>query len=177
MINKVANDRGIIRSLYQRKESGFDIYLCEYHSWSSGPVDSPTITSQVIVAVTASQTVLPRIYLQTTPKLKGAIGSLALKAFDHAMPSDMVKLIFEKEPFKDRFLIYANEDCIAVRKMAESIMTYLKGRGNVSVDINKDTILITNDDLTFDMVQKNIDMQKVKSLVAIGQNLYQRTLS
>jgi hypothetical protein len=172
LANAGSRDRGVIRSLYQRQESSFEMYLCEYDSWSLRPGGSSMY--QVIISVVSSLLNLPRLSLQGAPHLKGAVGSLATKVLSAAVPAPMVKLSFDQRQFKGRFLVYAKEDHISVREVAESIMDSLGDRDNVSVDAYEDTLLVTSPDLRIDMLHRKVDLPEVNRVFEVARDLYER---
>ncbi len=172
LVNAGARDRGVIRSLYQRRESGFEMYLCEYDSWSLGPGGSSMY--QVIMSVVSPRLNLPQLSLQGSRHLKGAVGSLATKIVSAAVPAHMVKLSLDQRQFKGRFLVYANEDHISVTEVAEAIMDSLGDRDNVSVDAYEDTLLVTSPDLRIDMLHKRVNLQNVKNVFEVARDLYER---
>jgi hypothetical protein len=167
LVNAGSRDRAIIRSLYQRQESGFEVYLCEYDSWSLRPGGSSMY--QVIMSVVSPQLNLPRLSLQGAPHLKGAVGSLSA-----AVPAPMVKLSFDQRQFKGRFLVYAKEDHISVREVAQSIMDSLGDRDNVSVDAYEDTLLVTSPDLRIDMLHRKVDLPEANRVFEVARDLYER---
>ena len=172
LINAGARDRGVIRSLYQRRESGFEMYLCEYDSWSLRPGGSSMY--QVIMSVVSPQLNLPRLSLQGTARLKGAVGSLGTKIVSAAVPAHMVKLSLDQRQFKGRFLVYAKEEHISVTEVAEAIMDSLGDRDNVSVDTYEDTLLVTSSDLRIDMLHRKVNLQNVNSVFEVARDLYER---
>jgi hypothetical protein len=86
----------------------------------------------------------------------------------------MVKLSFDQRQFKSRFLVYAKEDHISVREVAESIMDSLGDRDNVSVDTYEDTLFITSTDLRIDMLHRKVDWPEVNRVFELARDLYER---
>ena len=129
---------------------------------------------QVIMSVVSPQLNLPRLSIQGTPRLKGAVGSLATKVVSAAVPAHMVKLSFDQGQFKHRFLVYANEDHISISNVAEAIIDSLRDRANVSIDTYEDTLLVTSFDLRIDMLHKRVDLQNVNSVFEVARDLYER---
>lgn len=172
LISAGARNRGIIRSLHQRSESGFEMYLCEYDSWSLRPGGSAVC--QVIVSIVSPQLNLPRLSLQAIPHLKGPVRSLATKMVPTAVPAQMIKLSVDQRQFKGRFLVYASEDSVPVREVAESIMDSLGDRGHLSVDTYEDTLLLTSPNLTIGMLRKKLDLGNVVHVFEVARDLYQR---
>jgi hypothetical protein len=102
------------------------------------------------------------------------VGSLATKVLSAAVPAPMVKLSFDQRQFKGRFLVYAKEDHISVREVAESIMDSLGDRDNVSVDAYEDTLLVTSPDLRIDMLHRKVDLPEVNRVFEVARDLYER---
>lgn len=183
IISAGAHDSVSILALYQQadrfkstpsKESGYDIYLCEYQSWAPG-VGARVSSYNVAICLVSPDLNLPRVSILTIPQFKGFMGSVmkkAMKVEEKTILKRMKKISFDRERFREYFLVYALEDSLSVKKLSEKIMDHIKNKGNITIDIDKDILIATDGNLQINALKRSFDQHAISEIINIVQDLY-----